>query len=309
MMISNQLNRLRKPKLLIENRVSFAGPCSELSIYDTFEAAERVLLTADQLLFCGMVSGRKIMHGGTGADAFSTVYLPHESFVLAPGESVEIDFPNASLDKPTTCLTVEISQERIQSVCDRMNTRYSPPLAMGEWHYDARFLHTHHTAATQRLLERLVTEFTEQTPDRNLMIDLGVTELVARMLRDQGRDFLLTATRLAPDATSMTSVLSYIESHLGERLNIEKLCRLSCMSRSRLYSTFKNQLGCTPGELLQQLRLKEAAKQLAQGARVTPVCFELGYNNISHFSYRFRQFFGCSPRSYRNRHYQHGLEK
>ena len=61
-MRSIDLNQLRTPQKLVENRISFAGSDSELSIYDTYDSAVRVGLNADQLLYCGMVSGRKVMH-------------------------------------------------------------------------------------------------------------------------------------------------------------------------------------------------------------------------------------------------------
>ena len=101
------IQELRKPKLLVENRTSFLGPESEVSIYDTYLPEKLVQLDADQLMYCGMIEGKKVMHSELLDDQ---VFLPHESFVLAPGETVDIDFPEASIDNPTTCLTVEISK-------------------------------------------------------------------------------------------------------------------------------------------------------------------------------------------------------
>ena len=47
--------------VLIENKVSFAGEHAELSIYDTYLDAQKVALHSTELLFCGMISGKKIM--------------------------------------------------------------------------------------------------------------------------------------------------------------------------------------------------------------------------------------------------------
>ncbi|MDQ7048872.1 MAG: AraC family transcriptional regulator N-terminal domain-containing protein [Enterobacterales bacterium] len=38
--------------------------------------------------------------------------FPHESFVMAPNQEIEIDFPEAKLDIPTTCLAIEISTSK-----------------------------------------------------------------------------------------------------------------------------------------------------------------------------------------------------
>lgn len=99
----------------------------------------------------------------------------------------------------------------------------------------------------------------------------------------------------------MPAASAFLEKNLAQPLDIDELSRLACMSRSRLYVEFKNQLGCTPCEFLQQLRLKSAAKRISNGDAITRVCYELGFSNPSHFSRRFRDFFGCSPREYRNR--------
>lgn len=290
------LNELRTPQKLVENRVSFAGPNSELSIYDTYNSASRVGLSADQLLYCGMVTGRKVMHDSHRSG--DQLFLPHESFVMAPGEYVEIDFPDATLQTPTTCLTIEIAKEKVESISERMTDLC--PLESGPegWQYNAQILHTHHTTATQSLLKRMVALFTENHPDRDAMVELSVTELIIRMLRNQERQFLLEYSKKMPDASGITTVLNYIEQHLAESLDIEMLTKLACMSRSRLYAEFKKQLGCSPCELQQQLRLKEAARRFEGGESITTVCYDLGFADPSHFSRRFRHFFGKSPREY-----------
>ncbi|AKH22063.1 AraC family transcriptional regulator [Sedimenticola thiotaurini] len=298
-MRSAALSKRRKPRQLVENRVCFAGPEAELSVYDTYYAASRVGLDADQLLYCGMIQGRKIMHDLHHPT--EQLFLPHESFVMAPGEHVEIDFPDATTQSPTTCLTIEISKERVTKISDRLSDIHPIEAGPEAWQFDSNILHTHHTTATQHLLARLVSFFTEDHPDRDVLVDLGVSELVIRMLRHQEREFLLNYCRNAPDSSGLTAALHHLEQHLAEPLDIEQLSRIACMSRSRLYAEFKSQLDCSPCELQQQLRLKEAARRLDRGETVTRVCYDLGFTNTSHFSRRFRSFFGCAPRDYQKR--------
>lgn len=117
----NTLKDIRKPKTLVENKISFAADESEVSIYDTYEKASRVRLQAGELLLCGMLSGKKIMHSeGVKNRVEEQVFLPHESFIMAPGERVEIDFPDATMSSPTTCLTVEIAKEKVLKIHERM---------------------------------------------------------------------------------------------------------------------------------------------------------------------------------------------
>lgn len=284
----------RQPTQLVENRICFAGPHAELSIYDTFEQANKVSLQADSLLFCGMVSGAKVMHTQHQQDV---PFLPHESFILAPKEEVFIDFPEATLDNPTTCLTIEISEERIAQICDRMNDVLTPsPFKDHQQFNPNRPLHTLHTQATQQVLNRLVSDFVQNDPDRDLLVDFGVSELVTRILRHHGRDTLLHFVKTQPDASGLTMTLHWIEQNLSTPLDVEHLSRMACMSRSRFYQEFKRHLGCTPAEYQHQRRMTRALQLLKEKRSVTEVSFELGYQSLSHFSRRFHQHFGVTPR-------------
>jgi AraC-like DNA-binding protein len=291
--------RREKRQLLVENKLRFAGPDSELSIYDTYRAAEGVGLEAEQLLYCGMVSGRKVMHDLHNQQG--ELFLPHESYVMPPGDYVEIDFPDAKETAPTTCLTIEISKDRIDCLSERMRDLTNLEVVEHNWEYEPRIIHKHHTGDTQLLLEKMVQLYTQDNPDKELMLDLSVTELVIRLLREQGRDVLLSYCQQAPDASGITAAIHCLEQNLATPLDIDQLCRKACMSRSRLYVEFKKQLGCTPGEFQQQLRLKSAAEALETGKSVTDACYSFGFNDLSHFSRRFTRFFGCSPSSYRQK--------
>ena len=289
----------QQPQELVENRVSFAGPSSELSIYDTYLPAEKVGLRAGELLYCGMIQGRKIMHA---AGDYSAEFLPQQSFVMAPGEQVHIDFPDARLETPTSCLTIEIARERVEKICTQLDGAQPLRREFEGWRFRPNALiHTRHSQATQSLLERLVTTFTENARDRDLLVDLGVSELVVRMLREQMRTFLLEACEHNPEINGIGAAVHYIRVHLDRGLDIDQLSKTACMSRSRFYSEFKKHLGCTPAEFQQQLRMLAARDRLARGETVTRVCFDLGYRHLSHFSRRFHQQFGISPKLYRDR--------
>lgn len=300
-MITETLATRRKnPKVLVENKICFAAPDTELSIYDTFEQANRVQLKSDQLLFCGMVTGKKVMHDNNSN--YQSEFLPHESFVMAPDHQVEIDFPEAQLNRPTTCLAIEISLERVNKIVSRIDHQTPLEQVYGHWHYHQQLVHTHHNTQTQALLNRMVQIYTENHQDRSYMIDLAISELTVRLLRHQTRDFIIAHSEKTPDCNGLNAAVHYINQHLSEHLNIDLLCKIACMSRTKFFHQFKAHLGCTPAVYLQQIRLKKAASLIKQGQQITQVCFELGYGNASHFSRSFKQFFNLSPSAYRNRH-------
>jgi len=300
-MITQAIDSVRQPpQVLVENKLSFAGPESELSIYDTYQEAKKVKLLSDQLLFCAMVTGKKVMH--SAADNFHGEFLPHESFIMAPGSAVEIDFPIAKIAEPTTCLAIEISSDRVQQVSAMLNQHKPINQVFGQWQYDHKLVHTHHNSETQGVLNRIVQIYSENHPDRSAMVALAVSELTIRLLHQQTREFILAFSQEEPDHNGLSAALNHIELHLSENIVIDDLARIACMSRTKFFHEFKVHLGCTPMAYQSQRRLKQAASLLRQGQQVTQTCFALGFTNTSHFSRCFKKFYGLSPRQYKDRY-------
>ncbi|MGQ8364278.1 helix-turn-helix domain-containing protein [Glaciecola sp. 1036] len=296
-MISESLLKVRKnPQTMVENKISFATSSAELSVYDTFEKADRVKLKADQLLYCGMIAGKKIMH--LDQDNYHREFLPHESFILAPGQLVEIDFPDAQNIRPTTCLAIEIPKEKIKQVCDYLNHSAPLPEELGEWHYNDHMVHTSHNQETQALLSRIVNIFTEDHPDKSFLSDLAVSELTARLLRHQTREIMVNFSRENPEHNGITQAVSYLEANFNRPLDIDTLCKKACMSRTKFFQKFKQSLGCSPSHLQLQLRIQGAQNLLKQGYSVTYVAYEMGFLNVSHFSRCFKQVMGIAPSRY-----------
>ena len=300
-MISEKIDNQRKNRqVLIESKLSFASEKSELSIYDTFENASNIRLTSDQLMFCGMLTGKKIIHDHSRG--FELDFLPHESFVMPSNRPVEIDFPTATMTSPTTCIAIEIDNELIEKVCNELNT--STPLSVygQEWKYNDKLIHTHHNAQTQALLDRMVHIFTENHQDRGFMIDLAVSELITRLLRHQTRDFIVCHSLSEPDHNGINNVVDYLQKNLKNDIDIEHLSKLSCMSRTKFFNEFKQVIGSSPRHFLFQLRLKKAAELLKKDHSITEACFATGYLNTSHFSRSFKKHFGMNPTEYKMRH-------
>ncbi|WP_353214382.1 AraC family transcriptional regulator [Salinisphaera hydrothermalis] len=300
-MLSNTSLKSRdNPIKLIENRVAIAGENSQLSIYDTYYPATRVALSSNHLLYCGMITGRKIMHGATEKPC---EFRPHESFVMAPGERVYIDFPEARLDSPTTCMTVEIERTQVARVCDLLNHRQPRDNELPSWDYVPRALHMPHGIHTQALLERLISLYCDDHPDRDAMIDLALDELIMRMLRTQTRELLLEEIETdSRPKHGLAAALQWLRDNLAQPLDCTELARSACMSKAQLYRQFKREIGCTPGEYQQRLRIDRARDLLARtSASITEICLDLGYRSPSHFSRCFKAATGETPSGYRAR--------
>lgn len=94
--------------------------------------------------------------------------------------------------------------------------------------------------------------------------------------------------------------LSYVERNLHRKIlqvEVAKICSLSPFQFSRL---FKRKYQLTFQEYVLRKRITEAMRMLHHpGATVTDVCFNVGFNDPSHFARTFQRYVGQSPSQYR----------
>jgi AraC family transcriptional regulator of arabinose operon len=94
--------------------------------------------------------------------------------------------------------------------------------------------------------------------------------------------------------------LDLLSRDLAGAHTVETLAAAVFLSPSRLAHLFKEQTGQTVTDALRQLRLRQAARLLRHSGRsVQEIAAEVGFHCSFHFSRRFRQAFGASPRLYR----------
>jgi AraC-like DNA-binding protein len=95
-------------------------------------------------------------------------------------------------------------------------------------------------------------------------------------------------------------VKEYLEVHYTENIRIEDVSRLVGIHRSHVYVAFQRELGCSPMQYLQSLRMGKAAQMLKETSlSVTEIALTLGYPELYSFTRSFKKYFGISPKGYR----------
>jgi transcriptional regulator GlxA family with amidase domain len=94
----------------------------------------------------------------------------------------------------------------------------------------------------------------------------------------------------------------FIEENFRERLTVESLASLACLSRRNLERRFKKATSLTTLEYIQRVKV-EAAKLDLENSRhdVTDVMISVGYSDPKAFRDLFRRFTGLSPLEYRSK--------
>ncbi len=97
-------------------------------------------------------------------------------------------------------------------------------------------------------------------------------------------------------------VKEYIDSHYADKITLDDLARISCISKFHLIHEFSRYVGKPPIAYQLKRRIQESKYLLeSTDSSIADISCTLGFSSISHFSQRFKLEEGCSPLKYRKR--------
>ena len=101
---------------------------------------------------------------------------------------------------------------------------------------------------------------------------------------------------------NIETVIDYIESHLDEKLDLEKVSEAVHYSKYHLHRMFTNTVGMTIHDYVQRRQLTEAAKLLVFSSKpIIEVAFFCGYESQQAFSSAFKSMYKVPPAQYRDK--------
>lgn len=90
-----------------------------------------------------------------------------------------------------------------------------------------------------------------------------------------------------------------IASHLFHDLSLEDLAILQNLSLSTFKRRFREIYGTAPGKYIIKKRLEHAAELLVTTKlRVSEICYDCGFGDVSNFTKAFSKAYGISPSEY-----------
>jgi AraC-like DNA-binding protein len=272
---------------------------AELNVYETHHYAEEVVLQFHQPVFASMIEGKKIMHL---RDQSPFDFLPGESLMMPANEIMKIDFPEAELNNPTRCLALTISPEKIKQIVGDMNYTL-PKSGHQEWHLtDANYTFTNDAAIAQ-IIRRLIFLFAENHESKDLFVDMMLKELMIRVVQSENRKVLKDNSAKLSNNHRIAAAIEYIRQNLTDRLNVSELSKVACMSESNFFRIFKNEMGTTPVEFINEMKIQRAASLLRDPhIQVKEVYLACGFNNVSYFIRAFKKIMHQTPAAYRRRY-------
>jgi AraC-like DNA-binding protein len=92
----------------------------------------------------------------------------------------------------------------------------------------------------------------------------------------------------------------WLEANLAEPVGLEDAARQAGFSPFHVLRLFRNVIGVTPHQYLLRVRLREAARLLADPGRpITEIALDVGFADLSNFVRTFRRAAGMPPGAFR----------
>lgn len=138
--------------------------------------------------------------------------------------------------------------------------------------------------------------------DCRLQADEFVTDLTERVIGATSQAGATAARISASDERRISTAIRFIEMHVSEDIELDRLAVIADMSKYHFLRTFRRTVGVTPYQFVLAMRLRRAAVRLISSAEpVAAIAFDVGFGDLSTFNARFKRQFGVSPASFRSR--------
>ncbi|NCA68917.1 MAG: response regulator [Sphingobacteriia bacterium] len=148
--------------------------------------------------------------------------------------------------------------------------------------------------------------FSEQEVLARVFVQLGEQQRLERLTSEA-----MEAAMALPDAAFakrreqrlLVQAVALLTRHMTDPPSLTDLARRVGTNQQRLTAIFRDQVGMSAYEYLQQMRLERGRSLLREtDLQVQLIAERVGYRNAGDFTRAFRRHFGMTPRQYRQGH-------
>ena len=215
-----------------------------------------------------------------------TFYFKTGDIFLIPRNQLAtvINYPKDG--QPHKTVVMHLTIERLKKFYEHIDTRGTPPPAQQIYSFSNHPL-------LESCLASLIPYFDVSGEFPESLAQLKITEAIS-ILRtiDPKVDSVLAHF----DAPGKIDLIGFMQRNFMFNMSLEKLGYLSGRSLSTFNRDFKKLFNTTPQKWLTDKRLELAYYHLSEKKlKPTEVYLEVGFEDLSHFSFSFKKKYGVSP--------------
>lgn len=156
-------------------------------------------------------------------------------------------------------------------------------------------------------LTKQIQKLDERNDGIEKIIDL--LTILKTMARTKNYDLLSSSafTRYIgeEDCERINRVYQFIMDNYTKNPSLQQISEIAHLSTTAFCRYFKSRTNKTYTQFLNEIKIGNACKLLADDDQsISQVCFEIGFNNFTHFNSQFKKITGLTPREYQHRHFQ-----
>lgn len=143
----------------------------------------------------------------------------------------------------------------------------------------------------------------EQPRVGSAVVEQQIARLIAPLVRSfahRGSSGALRAATSYRRQRAVEHAKAFLIEHIHERPTLIGVASIVDYAPHHLARVFRDETGLSVHRYLMELRLRQAAARLDEGAtNLSSLALDLGFSSQSHFTTAFRGYFGCTPGAYR----------
>jgi AraC-like DNA-binding protein len=111
------------------------------------------------------------------------------------------------------------------------------------------------------------------------------------------------------DTERINKVMNYLMENYNTEIKLGKIAALVNLNISSFCRYFRSRTHKTCSQFVNEIRIAHACKLLInRNMTITEICYETGYNNISHFNRQFKLITSLTAREYAKKYLKNGLQ-
>ena len=107
------------------------------------------------------------------------------------------------------------------------------------------------------------------------------------------------------DTERINKVMNFLMDNYAKEFNVQEIADLVNLNKSSFCRYFKSRTHKTSSQFLNEIRIAHACKLLINNnMTISEICYETGYNNISHFNRQFKLITSQTAREYAKKYFK-----
>ena len=233
------------------------------------------------------------------SDLINREYRPGNTIIAPSYSKLNIDFPEASFDKPTQCTALTIDDSHVKKQVHEFNEMLDEGKFINSWRILDYPILMYNNEDLVNVHKKIIRLSTSNDPFKEIHINLLLKELVLCVLKMQNISMLKKDAEFNTNNTPFAAIINFIRQNIHDEIQIEDLLKISSMSKSSFYRAFTSELGISPYQLIISERLKIGKNLLLEEKlSVKQTAYAIGFTSANYFIRLFKKHEGFTPRQF-----------